>query len=61
MMPKVYVEPGQGGVPYYHKLGGLDALDSARKRKRAVPQNFKLAYLNGWYAAKKSKPIEVTP
>lgn len=50
------VEPGQGGVPYYRKLGEQDASNPARKRMRSVPQNFKLAYLDGWYAAKKSKP-----
>jgi len=42
------VEPGQGGAPYYQKLGALDAQDPTRKRKRAVPHNFKLAYLVGW-------------
>ena len=46
-------EDGQGGVPYYRKLGALDAIDPDRKRKRTVPFNFKLAYLNGWYEAKK--------
>ena len=45
----------QGGMPYYKKLGAQDAKDPARKRMRSVPQNFKLAYLNGWYAAKKDK------
>ena len=53
---KPVVEPGQGGVPYYRKLGGYDAADPSRKRMRPVPQNFKLAYLDGWYEAKKAKP-----
>lgn len=41
-----------GGVDYYKELGRKDAL--FRKRKRAVPQNFKLAYVNGWYEVKRS-------
>lgn len=59
--PEVTAEQGkskvgvQGGVPYYQKLGAQDAKDPSRKRMRSVPQNFKLAYLNGWYAAKKDK------
>lgn len=44
----------QGGAPYYRKLGEQDAVDPARKRKRAVPQNYKLAYVIGWYEAKKN-------
>jgi len=44
-----------GGVPYFKQLGEQDAANPARKRMRSVPQNFKLAYLNGWWAAKKSK------
>lgn len=43
-----------GGVPYFKELGRKDALDKTRKRKRSVPQNFKLAYINGWYEAKKN-------
>lgn len=52
------VETGQGGVPYYRKLGGQDALDPDRKRMRSVPQNYKLAYLSGWYEAKKAAKTE---
>lgn len=46
----------KGGVPYYRKLGEDDALDLSRKRMRSVPQNYKLAYIDGWYAGKKSAP-----
>ena len=56
------VAEGQGGVPYYKELGAKDALDPNRTRKRAVPQNFKLAYENGWYEAKKqSTPTKGVP
>ena len=41
-----------GGVPYYRKLGVLDALEPTRKRKRAVPFVFRLAYLLGWSEAR---------
>jgi len=51
---KAGVAPGQGGVPYYKKLGGEDALDPSRKRMRSVPYNYKLAYISGWYDAKKA-------
>ena len=49
------VQEHVGGVPYYRNLGEQDALDLSRKRMRAVPHNFKLAYIDGWYAAKKAK------
>lgn len=58
------VQEPQGGVPYYKKLGEQDAIDPSRKRMRSVPQNFKLAYRNGWYEAKKaadSKAKEASP
>jgi hypothetical protein len=51
---KPVLEEGQGGVPYYQKLGAMDAADPARKRMRAVPNNYKLAYSVAWYNAKRS-------
>jgi hypothetical protein len=50
-----------GGVPYYRQLGVDDANDPSRKRMRAVPQNFKLAYINGWYEAKKAAQAKPEP
>lgn len=54
--PSLDVESGQGGVAYFNKLGEQDAVDPMRTRKRSVPQNFKLAYENGWYKGKKTTP-----
>jgi hypothetical protein len=48
-------EAPAGGVEYFRQLGAQDALDPSRKRKRAVPQNFKLAYLLAWSDAKKAE------
>ena len=48
-------EAPTGGVEYFRQLGAQDALDPSRKRKRAVPQNFKLAYLLAWSDAKKAE------
>ena len=59
--PLPEVEPGQSGVPYFKRLGGLDALDPDRKRKRSVPYNFKLAYAIGWYEAKKATKYGENP
>ena len=42
-----------GGVPFFKELGRADGADNARKRMRAVPQNFKLAYTVGFYEGKK--------
>ncbi len=51
--PAPEVAKPTGGVDYYKQLGEQDALDTNRKKKRSVPQNFKLAYENGWSAAKR--------
>jgi hypothetical protein len=50
-----------GGVEYFRQLGAQDALDPNRKRKRAVPQNFKLAYLMAWSNAKKAEREQAPP
>jgi hypothetical protein len=50
-----------GGTDYYKMLGAQDAVDPARKRKRAVPQNFKLAYEVGWWDAKKQAKAQQGP
>lgn len=56
-------EQPTGGVEYFKQLGAQDAADPSRKRKRAVPQNFKLAYTVGWSqakdAARQQGPAEV--
>lgn len=39
----------------YYLKGWDDAKDPTRKRMRAVPFNFKLAYTNGWYDAKMNR------
>ncbi len=44
-----------GGVPFYKELGRMDGADNTRKRKRAVTQNFKLAYAVGFYEGKRGK------
>ncbi len=54
-------KPGLGGVPHFKELGAQDAADPARKRMRSVPQNFKLAYLNGWWASKKASKTAPPP
>lgn len=43
-----------GGAPYYYSLG-YDDFTAGRKARR-VPQNFKLAYLNGRSDARAEKP-----
>jgi hypothetical protein len=54
-------EAPTGGVEYFRQLGAQDALDPNRKRKRAVPQNFKLAYLMAWSNAKKAEREQAPP
>lgn len=54
MKTKIEILPGEGGVPYFRKLGFSDAQEAGRKRKRAVTQNFKLAYLIGWWEGRKA-------
>ena len=59
--PAAEVAKPTGGIDYYKQLGEQDALDSNRKKKRAVPQNFKLAYEVGWSNARKKLRAEPTP
>ena len=40
----------------YYNLGYADCKQPERKRKRAVPYNFKLSYTVGWYDALKNSP-----
>jgi DNA-binding protein YbaB len=54
-------EAPTGGVDYYKMLGAQDAVDPARKRKRSVPQNFKLAYEVAWWDAKKQAKAQQGP
>ena len=59
--PAPEVAKPTGGVDYYKQLGEQDALDTNRKKKRSVPQNFKLAYENGWSDARKKLRAKPSP
>ena len=44
-----------GGVPFYKELGIIDGKDKTRARMRSVTQNFKLAYVCGFFEGKKAR------
>lgn len=43
-------------VTSFYTKGYEDAKDPARKRMRAVTQNYRLAYVSGWWDSRRGRP-----